>query len=180
MTDYDTVAGGDKFGNAFVVRLSSDVSQEVDDDPTGNKLTFEKGYLQGAPNKLQHIAEFHIGESLTSIHKVALVAGGREVLLYTTLLGRIGILIPFVSKEDVDFFQAVEMHMRTEAPPLCGRDHLAFRSSYVPVRNVIDGDLCESYGLLPPEKKRAIAEELDRTAAEVAKKLDDMRNRVAF
>ncbi|KAJ3416788.1 Splicing factor 3B subunit 3 [Chytridiales sp. JEL 0842] len=180
MTDYDTVAGGDKFGNLFVVRLPAETSQEIDDDPTGNKLTFEKGYLQGAPNKLQHVAEFHVGETITSIHKVALVAGGREVLLYTTFLGRIGILIPFISKEDVDFFQSVEMHMRSEAPPLCGRDHLAFRGSYVPVKNVIDGDLCEAFGLLPPEKRRGIAEELDRTAAEVSKKVDDMRGRYAF
>ena len=35
--------------------------------------------------------------------------------------------------------------MRQEQPPLAGRDHLAFRSFYFPVKDVIDGDLCEQY-----------------------------------
>ncbi|KAJ3118747.1 Splicing factor 3B subunit 3 [Phlyctochytrium bullatum] len=52
MLDYDTVAGGDKFGNIFVTRLAPEVSAEVDDDPSGNKLLFEKGFLHGAPHKV--------------------------------------------------------------------------------------------------------------------------------
>ncbi|KAJ3129733.1 Splicing factor 3B subunit 3 [Physocladia obscura] len=180
MLDYDTVVSGDKFGNLSVARLSSEVSQEIDDDPSGNKLLLEKGFLQGAPHKLEHLAEFHVGETITSIHKTSLVAGGREVILYTTFLGRIGILIPFVSKEDVDFFQSLEMHVRAASPPLCGRDHIAFRGAYVPVRNVIDGDLCEMFNAIPIEKRRGIAEDLDRNVGEMAKKLEDLRNRVAF
>ena len=56
-----------------------------------------------------------------------------------------GALVPFTSREDVDFFQHLEMHLRQEHPPLCGRDHLAFRGSYLPVKDVIDGDLCEQF-----------------------------------
>ncbi|ORY51005.1 hypothetical protein BCR33DRAFT_676481 [Rhizoclosmatium globosum] len=180
MLDYDTVASGDKFGNISIGRLAAEVSEEVDDDPSGNKLAYEKGFLQGAPHKLQRLAEFHVGETVTSIHKTSLVAGGREVILYTTLLGRIGILIPFVSKEDVDFFQSLEMHMRQTAPPLCGRDHIAFRGSYFPVKNVVDGDLCEYFNLIPIEKRRGIAEDLDRSVGELSKKMEDLKNRVAF
>ncbi|KAJ3068360.1 Splicing factor 3B subunit 3 [Podochytrium sp. JEL0797] len=180
MLDYDTTASGDKFGNIAITRLDAGVSEEVDSDPSGNKLAYEKGYLQGAPHKLQHLAEFHIGETITSIHKTSLVAGGREVILYTTLLGRVGILIPFVSKEDVDFFQSLEMHMRQTAPPLCGRDHIAYRGPYFPVKGVVDGDLCEVFNVVPIEKRRGIAEELDRSVGELAKKLEDLRNRVAF
>ncbi|KAJ3101047.1 Splicing factor 3B subunit 3 [Phlyctochytrium planicorne] len=180
MLDYDTVAGGDKFGNVFVTRLAKEISDEVDDDPTGNKLLFEKGYLHGAPHKLERVCEFHVGETVTSLQKASLVAGGREVLLYTTLMGRIGVLVPFVSKDDVDFFQSLEMHMRQEEPPLCGRDHLSYRSYYTPVKNVIDGDFCEYFNLLPLEKRRSVAEELDRSVAEVSKKIEDLRNRSAF
>lgn len=36
--------------------------------------------------------------------------------------------------QDFEFFQNLEMHMRVEFPPLCGRDHLAFRSYYAPVK----------------------------------------------
>lgn len=69
--------------------------------------------------------------------------------------------------QDIDFFQHLEMHMRSELPSLVGRDHLSFRSYYQPVRSVIDGDLCELYNSLDISKKRSIAEDLDRTPSEV-------------
>ncbi len=67
------------------------------------------------------------------------------MLLYSTVMGSIGVLAPLSSREDVDFFSHLEMHLRQEAPPLAGRDHLAFRSAYWPVRNTVDGDLCSTY-----------------------------------
>lgn len=48
-------------------------------------------------------------------------------LVYTTLSGTVGALVPFTVKEDVDFFLHLEMHLRGENPPLCGRDHLSYR-----------------------------------------------------
>lgn len=47
-------------------------------------------------------------------------------------------------------------------------------------QNVIDGDLCEQYNSIDPNKQRNISEELDRTSNEVAKKLEDIRTRFAF
>ena len=67
---------------------------------------------------------------------------------------------------------------RYDHPSICGRDQLAFRSSYYPVKNVIDGDLCETFIALDAAAQKRIAEELDRTPGEVAKKLEDMRNRL--
>lgn len=175
MVDYNTVAAADRFGNIFVNRLDSKISDQVDDDPTGAGILHEKGILMGAPHKTQMICHFHVGDLITSIHKVSLVAGGREVLLYTGLHGTIGILVPFVTKEDVDFISTLEQHMRTEQISLVGRDHLAWRGYYVPVKAVVDGDLCEMYAKLPGSKQIAIAGELDRTVGEVLKKLDQLR-----
>jgi hypothetical protein len=62
------------------------------------------------------------------------VPGGNEVLLYTTILGALGAFVPFTAREDVDFFQNLELHMRTHAPSLVGRDHLWYRSAYQPVK----------------------------------------------
>ncbi len=88
--------------------------------------------------------------------------------------------------------------MRAEHQTLVGRDHLAFRSYYYPVKvkkisrkkirmyfiiivqNVLDGDLCEQYNHLDINKQKMIAEKVDRTASEVAKKLEDIRTRFAF
>ena len=58
MVDYDTVAGGDKFGNFFIVRLQESISRETDDDPTGTRIAFEQGFLQGAAHKVS--SRFHI------------------------------------------------------------------------------------------------------------------------
>jgi hypothetical protein len=76
-----------------------------------------------------------------------------------------------VSREDVDFFQNLESHMRSEDPPLAGRDHLIYRGYYVPVKGVIDGDLCERFSLLPNDKKQMIAGELDRSVREIERKI---------
>ena len=56
------------------------------------------------------------------------------MILYTTIFGGIGALLPLTSKEDVEILTALEMHLRQEAPPLCGREQLFFRSAYFPVK----------------------------------------------
>ncbi|XP_019638298.1 PREDICTED: splicing factor 3B subunit 3 [Branchiostoma belcheri] len=178
--DYDTVAAGDKFGNLSMVRLPAGVTDEVDEDPTGNKALWDRGLLNGASQKADVICNYHVGEVVTSVQKATLIPGGSESLVYTTISGGVGILVPFTSHEDHDFFQHLEMHIRSEHPPLCGRDHLSFRSYYYPVKNVIDGDLCEQFNSMEPSKQKSVAEELDRTPAEVSKKLEDIRTRYAF
>ncbi|KAL3683395.1 hypothetical protein R1sor_001417 [Riccia sorocarpa] len=176
--DFDTMAGADKFGNIYFMRLPQDVSEEIEDDPTGGKIKWEQGRLNGAPNKVEEIIQFHVGEVVTSLQKASLIPGGGECVLYGTVMGSVGALLPFSSREDVDFFSHLEMHLRQENPPLCGRDHMAFRSAYFPVKDVIDGDLCEQYPTLSTELQRKIADELDRTPGEILKKLEDIRNRI--
>lgn len=180
LLDYNTVAGVDKFGNFSVARLPDSVNDDVDEDPTGVKSLWDRGILNGASQKCEILASYYLGETALSVQKTILTPGGLECVVYSTLAGGIGAFVPFTIKEDVDFFQHLEMHLRAENPPLCGRDHLAYRSYYFPVKNVIDGDLCESYNQLDSKKKKAIAEELDRTPAEVSKKLEEFRNRYAF
>ncbi|ESO03752.1 hypothetical protein HELRODRAFT_100012 [Helobdella robusta] len=180
LLDYNTIAGSDKFGNVSVVRLPNETSDDVDEDPTGNKALWDRGLLSGASQKADTLVNFHIGEMVTSLQKTTLIPGGSEALVYTTLSGSIGMLVPFTSHEDHDFFQHLEMHMRSEMVALIGREHLAYRSYFYPVRNVIDGDLCELYNSLSTTKQKTIAEDLDRNPNEVSKKLEDIRTRYAF
>lgn len=178
--DYTTVAIGDKFGSVSIVRLPSSINDNVDEDPTGTKSLWDRGVLNGASQKAECICVIHIGEIPLSLQKANLIPGGNDSLVYTTLSGTVGMLVPFTSHEDHDFFQHLEMHMRAENPPICGRDHLSYRSYYYPVKHVIDGDLCEQYNTLGAEKQKSISEELDRTPADVSKKLEDIRTRYAF
>lgn len=169
MVDYNTVAAADRFGNIFVNRLDSTVSDRVDDDPTGF------GHENGTPYKTRLVAHFHVGDIITSLHKTPLVIGGGDILLYTALHGTIGALVPFTSREDIDLLLLLEQHMRAEGVSLVGRDHLSWRGYYVPVKAVVDGDLCESFGALHVSRQAAIASALDRSVDEVLNKLDQLR-----
>ncbi|CAD6584735.1 MAG: pre-mRNA-splicing factor rse1 [Alectoria sarmentosa] len=180
MIDYETVAGGDKFGNIWLLRCPQKASEEADEDGSGAHLIHERQYLQGAPNRVSLMCHFFAQDVPTSIQKTQLVAGGRDVLVWTGLQGTLGIFVPFVSREDVDFFQTLEQHLRSEDAPLAGRDHLIYRGYYAPVKGMIDGDLCERYALLPNDKKQMIAGELDRSVREIERKISDMRTRVAY
>lgn len=171
MVDYETVAGGDKFGNLWLVRCPPKASEEADEVGSGAHLMHERQYLAGAPTRLNLMCHFFPQDVPTSVQKTSLVAGGRDVIFWSGLQGTLGMLVPFVSREDVDFFQTLEMQLASQNPPLAGRDHLIYRSYYVPVKGVIDGDLCETFFLLTNDQKQIIAGELDRSVREVERKI---------
>ena len=50
----------------------------------------------------------------------------------------------------------------------------------MPVKQCIDGDLCEKFSGMDVTRQKQIAEELDRTPNEVSKRLEDIRTRFAF
>ncbi|KAM0343269.1 hypothetical protein ACHAPU_008719 [Fusarium lateritium] len=180
MVDYESVAGGDKFGNMFIVRCPDKASEEADEEQSGLHLINARDYLHGTPHRVSLMCHFYTQDIPTSITKTSLVVGGQEILLWSGIMGTIGVFIPFVSREDTDFFQSLEQHLRTEDPPLAGRDHLMYRGYYAPVKGVIDGDLCERFNLLPNDKKQMIAGELDRSVREIERKISDIRTRSAF
>mmetsp|Transcript_7770 Transcript_7770/g.32717 ORF Transcript_7770/g.32717 Transcript_7770/m.32717 type:complete len:1204 (-) Transcript_7770:61-3672(-) len=176
LLDYDSAAGGDKFGNLFITRIPKELSEEIEHDPTAGSLQI-RGDTKASTHKLTEVVRFHVGEMVTSVVKAALVPGGADILIYSTIHGAVGALVPFISREDVDFFSHLEMHMRQSVKSLLGRDHQAYRSAYFPVKSVIDGDLCEMFARLPLDTRESIAAELDRSPYEVMKKLEDLRNR---
>lgn len=180
MLDYETTAGGDKFGNLWVVKCPEQASKEADEEGAGGFIVNERSYLGGAPYRLELRAHFFCQDVPMSMQRTALVAGGQELLFWSGLQGTLGILIPFLSREDVDFFSQLENQMRAEEPPVAGRDHLMYRSYYVPVKGVIDGDLCERFSRLGYDAKQKIAAELEREVREVERKVQEMRTRVAF
>lgn len=60
--DYDTTVVGDKFGQLSVLRLDEKVSEALDADVSGARLT-DKSHLLGAPNKV-HFEKYHPTYSL--------------------------------------------------------------------------------------------------------------------
>lgn len=63
MLDYETVAGGDKFGNAYVLRLPEGVSDAVDGDPTGVTLIHDKAKYNGAAHKVEVHAHINVSHT---------------------------------------------------------------------------------------------------------------------
>ena len=180
MVDYRTVAGGDRFGNFFILRCSAWASKDSDSDGAIPLLSHQRGYLGGCSSKLETIAHFYTNDVPLSVHKTPLVSGGGEVLLWSGLQGTTGIFIPFMNRDDVDFFGTLERQMRIHDEPLCGRDHVAFRGLYVPPKGVIDGDLCERYLQLPRDKQHQIAMVCEKNIRTVKKKITEMRIRYAY
>lgn len=84
--------------------MPAGATDEVNIDPTGDKGLWDRGLLNGASQKVELMCSFHLGETITSIQKTSLIPGGNDALVYTTLSGSIGMLVPFSSNEVIGFF----------------------------------------------------------------------------
>ena len=173
--DFHCAAGTDKFGNMFALRLPADANDAADVS-SSSRLLYDQGLLNGAPTKADCVANFHMGDTGTAICKAALTPGKDDMLVVATVSGGITAMIPFKTPRDVEFFRALEVFMRIHRKSnLCGRDHLAFRSYYQPVKNVVDGVLCEEYLKLSHSTQEAFAKQMERSVADVVKKIEDFR-----
>ena len=176
--DYHTMMGADKFDNVWVGRVPKGARNEEAGDVSGLRLKADTSYISGTTAKMETLVNFHVGETITSLEKTALLPGNAEVVIGASLMGGITCFYPMPTAEDVDFFHHLEMFMRSELPALAGNEHIMYRSYYHPVKCCVDGDLCEMFSQLSSDKQKAIAGELDRTPAEIMKKLEDLRNRI--
>ncbi|KAI3638541.1 hypothetical protein MIR68_003039 [Amoeboaphelidium protococcarum] len=177
--DADTVAGADKFGNFFVLQLPKTVSEGLNDDVLRGKYLYQKNFLNGAAHKLEQVCQYHLGDIITSMQFIPLLAGGRQVIVYVTIQGEIGIFIPFAHGEDVELFQELELILRNEFIPLSGYDHLRYRSTYLPVKRVIDGRLIEQFNTLPYDRRAEIGQDFDRQVSDISRQVELLKTRVS-
>jgi splicing factor 3B subunit 3 len=172
--DLNTVAVGDKFGNIAVLRLPRGADASAV-DLSGIRALWDSSREDSTP-KLELLCQYHVGEVVTSMTLASLVAGGAESLIYVTVTGRVGAMVPFTSRDDVEFYTQLEGRLRKDAVRPTGRDPQSYRSYYAPVKHVVDGDLCASFNALSYDEQNKIATELDRSVGEILKKLEDTRN----
>ncbi|KAJ4360278.1 pre-mRNA-splicing factor rse1 [Didymosphaeria variabile] len=182
MLDYETTVGGDKFGNIWIVRCPAKVSEAADESPDGLNLTQDKAYLAGAPNRLDLVAHYFSNDIPTSIQRTNLISGGERVIFWSGLQGTLGALIPFSSRRQQKMFQQLELQLRGDDKPLSGRDHLAYRSYFTPVKSMIDGDLVERFLVLSRDKRESIVGQLQGnwTSEMVDEAIWNMRGLYAF
>ncbi|PVU88073.1 hypothetical protein BB559_005739 [Furculomyces boomerangus] len=213
--DRDTIAVADKFGTFCVLRLPEDLLAQLKRNSATGGYSNSQQLLTAiankrsvsvntkkkriganeAPYKYELLAQYYIGggDIITSMQSVSWQYGGNEtgkkpVLVYTTMLGQVGAMVPLTNLQaDVEFFTNLEMHMRFEQENTknlmtsVGNDHMLYRSRISPVKNVIDGTLCEKFSSIPDDGadgttlKSRIADSLDFSIEEIVKKLEDTR-----
>jgi CPSF A subunit region len=69
------------------------------------------------------------------------------------MLTRICILHVFLH---ISLYHVHDYYLQQERPTLCGREHQSYRSYYLPVRAVIDGELCELFNTLPHDTQKKV------------------------
>eukprot|EP00746_Dinoflagellata_sp_MGD_P155614 gnl/MRDRNA2_/MRDRNA2_85465_c0_seq1.p1 gnl/MRDRNA2_/MRDRNA2_85465_c0~~gnl/MRDRNA2_/MRDRNA2_85465_c0_seq1.p1 ORF type:complete len:1217 (+),score=20.44 gnl/MRDRNA2_/MRDRNA2_85465_c0_seq1:154-3651(+) len=175
--DYDTVIVSDKFGNVVVLRLPIDLSLKEEQDIMFGQIS-QDGNVQYEHYRLKQEACFYVGDVVMKLQRTILQSGGNEMIIYATIGGSIGVLLPFGLKDEADFFQLFEMHLRQDVHLLLGGDHFGYRSYYHPCRNVVDGDYCEVYPKLRRSLQQILAESLESTPRDVMKKIEGIRNKI--
>jgi splicing factor 3B subunit 3 len=184
MADYDTVVGGDKFGNIWMLRCPAKVSEASDETMDGQHLVQDKSYLNGAANRVDLAMHYFANDIPMAIQKTSLLYGGDKIMFWAGLQGTLGALIPFVSRHSFQLFQQLEMALRNdkENKMISGRDHLAFRSYYIPVKSVIDGDLIETFLTLSTDEQERIVGSMEGnvTVEKVEDAIWNMRALYAF
>jgi splicing factor 3B subunit 3 len=160
MLDYETTVGGDKFGNIWLVRCPPKVSEASDESPDGLNLVQDKEFLGGAPKRLDLVAHYFANDIPVAMQRTQIISGGDNVVFWAGLQGTLGALIPFSSRRQYKMFQQLELALRNDDKPISGRDHLAYRSYYNPVKSVIDGDLIERFLVLGHDKRESLVGQL--------------------
>ncbi|GMH98623.1 hypothetical protein TrVE_jg11947 [Triparma verrucosa] len=163
--DINTVAAGDRFGNVVVLR-SPDNS--VEETMGGSFWSKAKVPL------FEMLCHYHTGEIVTGLKRASLISQGQEAIIYTSITGKIGALMPLKTKDDVEFFTGLQDKIRNVAPRPVLRDFAKFRGLYAPVKKVVDGDVIGLWGSLKSEAREKIAGEMERTVGEVGKKIESV------
>jgi len=174
LLDWNTCAVGDKFGNISILRLPRGADTGAIDH-SGQRALWDSARDDATP-KLETLCHYYVGEVVCSMTRSSLVAGGAESIIYVTVSGRIGALVPFTSRDDVEFYTQLEAALRDDAMRPTGRDPQSYRSYYAPVMHVIDGDLCDAFNTLSHEEQSKISEQLDRPIGDILKKLEDTKS----
>ncbi|KAI5953215.1 RSE1 [Candida jiufengensis] len=179
--DYDTFIGNDKFGNLFVSRIQSEISNEIDKNWSLLKNKIHNNVLNSCIYKFQNLCDFYIADIITSFQIGNFNNGVEKSIIYTGISGKIGIFIPLIFKTEIELFNNLQMELRKlDNNNVIKKDHLKFRSYYNPIKNIIDGDLIEIFSNLSTSDKLKISSNLKKSINEIDKKIWEIRNRSSF
>jgi splicing factor 3B subunit 3 len=147
--DEVTVALGDRFGGIVLLRLPDDIVARA---PWRTSLPPERGVYMPSTGHLVRVAAFATGEAVVALMR----RGG--TMLYATLLGRVGGIVPVVADDEWFWLTAAEAAAERARDGEIGL-FSPRRFSHGCI-SVVDADLIEAVDALGPEFTRAIEEEV--------------------
>jgi splicing factor 3B subunit 3 len=191
LLDADTVVAADKFGSIAVLRLPVESSAAIEGDPSYGRLAERYGASPESVRpfvaRLMPECSVHVGSVVTSLHVFGYGAATdpdatpasaprswteAEAILYGTVSGGFGMLIPFRTRAEWDIVQRLERELHLFWAKCCAPGHtmdathtrnllhasvLRFQGRIEPTRHVVNGHLCGLFALLDPETQRSIA-----------------------
>ena len=202
--DEDTAGGGDRFGNVFLLRLPDSIDDDVGriGGEEGAVKMADQFTSEGEKDRIHAdnylLAHFYLGEAVTSVTPCQFTPSSSSLLLASTVGGAIFAFVPFPKNEESEFFSALEAAIRhcqeecgmrvravegekpapgSDLSPatLAFRNHLSFRSYFQPVKNTVDGDLCEHLLTLPQALQIKVAQAVGRPLGELRRRIMDAR-----
>ena len=179
--DFHTVCLSDKFGNFVVLRLPQSAEEEFNEDFSNYKMSWEIGYLNGAPVKFTEIACFYYVNCITSVQSVSSGFNSKDLILTGDVEGSIKALLPFDYKAQLDFFKHLEIFLRNpefKRKNLTGRNHVVFRSYYGSSKGIVDGDFCEEFLGLGKERREEVCKGLEVREREVLDMFEEVRFKI--
>ena len=168
LLDYDTIITSDKYGCIEVLRIPLRLKNDLQEDRFANKVSYERGYLNGAPHRLEKVNSFYCGDIVTHFKRL------NSKIRLSGINGTISELVPILLKSRVQLFEKLEIELNKIKMPL-NRMHLAYRSSYGVCKQVVDYDFIDGYLDLEFDVQKQIAEKLESTVTDMISLLYEIK-----
>ncbi|CEP63179.1 U2 snRNP complex subunit RSE1 LALA0_S07e04192g [Lachancea lanzarotensis] len=118
--DKSTIIGGDRFGNVWVLRVPPHIEKLISEEYSFFASKYEKPgsnelprNIMECPCKWDMINHFYVNDIPISFRVVkGLDMSDRVSILYTGLQGTIACLVPLLTKNEIDFYHALEDTLR--------------------------------------------------------------------
>lgn len=145
--DDRTIAVSDRFGSLVILRVPPETRFDLPeslDSMSDAELMHAVSFRQAQP--LQVVNAFHVGQVVTSLQVISrppvvgVTTAPVPVLVYGTILGKIGGLVPFSSEEDAALAAYLDPILQEFFHSPLDRSLLQHRSRMTPKLRVVDGD----------------------------------------
>jgi hypothetical protein len=121
---------------------------------------------------------YFIGDVITDVCNTSLSRNVRKEryddMIYSTISGGMGVFKYLANPENIEFLQCLEMHMRQASSSLLGYDFCSFRSTVLPCKGVIDGELCLMFLNLDLQSQTIVCSGISSSKEEVGMLLEEV------